>query len=195
MNTAPGFLGAIGALSPGLWGAIGVLSPGLLGAAGMPSPGPLGAIEGLPVAQAMRHWLWLYPCVEIVHILGFVLLAGSIAMFDLRLLGLSKSIPVPALARHLLPWTLGALLLIVPSGLLMFSAHAADFVGNPVFVLKMTLLMAAFVNAAAFHMGTYRSVAQWARDRPAPVAARLHAAASLLLWTSIIACGRLLAYT
>ena len=108
MDTAPGLLGAIGVLSPGFLGAIGVLSPGILGAAGMPSPGPLGAIEGLPVAQAMRHWLWLYPAVEIAHILGFVLLVGSIAMFDLRLLGLSKSIPVPALARHLLPWTLSS---------------------------------------------------------------------------------------
>ncbi|MGH8639201.1 MAG: DUF6644 family protein [Burkholderiales bacterium] len=159
------------------------------------APGPLGAIEGLPVAQAMRQWLWLYPGVEIVHILGFVLLVGSIVMFDLRLLGLSRAIPVPALARHLLPWTLGALLLIVPSGLLMFSAHAADFVGNPVFVLKMTLLIVAFVNAAAFHVGTYRSVAQWERDRPTPVSAKLHAAASLALWGAIISCGRLLAYT
>ena len=158
-------------------------------------PGLPGAIEGLPVAQAMRHWLWLYPGVEIVHILGFVLLVGSIAMFDLRLLGFSRTISVPALARHLLPWTLGALLLIVPSGLLMFSAHATDFVGNPVFVLKMVLLIAAGTNAAAFHMGTYRSVARWERDRPAPLAAKLHAAASLLLWAAIIACGRLLAYT
>lgn len=160
-----------------------------------PAPGPLGAIEALPVAAAMREWLWLYPAVEIVHILGFVLLAGSIAMFDLRLLGFSKAIPVPALARHLLPWTLGALILIVPSGLLMFAAHAAEFVENPVFVTKMMLLMAAGANALAFHAGTYRSVALWDRDRPAPAAAKLHAAASLALWASIIACGRLLAYT
>src|SRR5690606_24432582 len=108
-----------------------------------PAPGPLGAIEALPIAAAMREWLWLYPGVEIVHIVGFVLLAGSIAMLDLRLLGLSKSIPVPALARHVLPWTLGALILIVPSGLLMFAAHASEFVDNPVFLLKMMLLMAA----------------------------------------------------
>jgi hypothetical protein len=158
-------------------------------------PGPLGAIEGLPVAQAMRHWLWLYPGVEIVHILGFVLLAGSIAMFDLRLLGLSPSLPVSTLGRHLLPWTLGALALIVPSGLLMFSAHASDFVGNPIFALKLALLGLAGANAAAFHLGAYRSVAQWNRDRSPPPAAKWHAAASLALWTGIIACGRLLAYT
>jgi len=159
------------------------------------APGALGVIEGLPAAEAMRQWLWLYPAVEIVHIVGFVLLAGSIAMFDLRLLGFSKTIPVPALARHLLPWTLGALVLIVPSGLLMFTAHAADFVGNPIFLLKMGLLFAAGLNAAAFHLGVYRSVAHWERDSVAPARAKLHASASIAIWIAIIACGRLLAYT
>lgn len=159
------------------------------------APGPLGALERLHIAEAMRQWLWLYPAVEIVHILGFVLLAGSIAMFDLRLLGFSRTLPVPALARHLLPWTLGALVLIVPSGFLMFTAHVGDFVGNPVFLLKMGLLFAAGVNAAAFHLGPYRSVERRERDRPAPAAARLHAGASLAIWTGVIACGRLLAYT
>jgi hypothetical protein len=158
-------------------------------------PGPLGALEASPLAQAMRHWLWLYPAVEIVHLVGIALLVGSVAMFDLRLLGCSKSMPIPALARHLLPWTWGALLLVVPSGLLMFSAHAADFVANRVFLLKMGLLLAAGVNAAAFHMGAYAKVAGWERDAPAPGSARLHAAASFALWIAVIACGRLLAYT
>ena len=45
----------------------------------------------------MREWLWLYPSVEIVHIVGFVILVGSVAMFDLRVLGLSKQISVRAL--------------------------------------------------------------------------------------------------
>jgi hypothetical protein len=143
----------------------------------------------------MRHWLWLYPAVETVHLVGIALLVGSVAMFDLRLLGFSKAIPIPALARHLLPWTLGALLLVVPSGLMMFSAHAGDFVANPVFLLKMGLLLTAGVNAAAFHMGSYARVAEWERDLPAPGGARLHAAGSLALWVAVIACGRLLAYT
>ncbi len=55
---------------------------------------PLAAIERLPLALAMRHDLWLYPVVEIVHITGFVTLVGSIIVLDLRLLGLSKALPV-----------------------------------------------------------------------------------------------------
>lgn len=155
---------------------------------------PLAAIERLPLAVAMREDLWLYPAVEIVHIVGFVLLAGSIAVLDLRLLGLSQRLPVRALAAHVLPWSIGALLLIVPSGLLMFITHAGDFVSNPAFITKMALLMVAGLNAALFHAGVFRGAASWDANAAVPVTARMHAALSLLLWIAILACGRLLAY-
>lgn len=155
---------------------------------------PLAAIERLPLAVAMRHDLWLYPVVEIVHIAGFVLLVGSVVVFDLRLLGLTKALPVRMLARHVLPWSAGALLLIVPSGLLMFVAHAGDFIANPAFITKMSLLFCAGTNAAAFHAGVFRGVAAWDSGIAVPAAAKLHAVASLVIWTGVLACGRLLAY-
>jgi hypothetical protein len=151
-------------------------------------------IEQSPLAVAMRQELWLYPAVEILHILGFVTLVGSIAMLDLRLLGLSRALPVRHLARHLLPWTWGALLVIVPTGSLMFMAHATEFIDNRAFVLKLTLIFAAGLNAAAFQLGPFRSVAQWDEAVATPYRARLHAALSLVIWAGVIACGRLLAY-
>ena len=157
-------------------------------------PSAFLAIERSPLAIAMRQELWLYPSIEILHILGFVTLVGSIAMLDLRLLGMSRELSVRGLARHLLPWSLGALLIIVPTGLLMFMAHASDLIGNRAFVLKLTLIAAAATNAAAFHLGTFRSAEQWDRGVAPPLAARLHAAVSLLIWAGVIACGRLLAY-
>ena len=155
---------------------------------------PAGPIEALAIAKAMRENLWLYPSVEIVHIVGFVMLVGSVVMFDLRVLGLSRQVPVRALARHLLPWSLAALVLIVPSGLLMFAAHANDFISNRAFQVKMGLLLAAGLNAAIFHTGPYRSVAQWDTAVAAPGWARVSVALSIAIWLSIIACGRLLAY-
>ena len=162
----------------------------------METPGnsALAAIERSALATAMRQDLWLYPSVEIFHILGFVTLVGTIAALDLRLLGLSREISVRQLARHLLPWTIASLVVIVPTGLLMFIAHADDFIGNPAFILKLTLIMAAGANAAVFHAGSFRSVARWDRGVASPPAARLHAAASLIIWAGVIACGRLLAY-
>lgn len=151
-------------------------------------------IEQSPLAVAMRQELWLYPAVEVLHILGFVTLVGSIAMLDLRLLGLSRELPVRRLARHLLPWTWGALLVIVPTGSLMFMAHATEFIDNRAFVLKLTLIFAAGLNAAAFQLGPFRSVAHWDEDVATPCRARLHAALSLVIWAGVITCGRLLAY-
>ncbi|MGB9988897.1 DUF6644 family protein [Massilia sp. SM-13] len=148
-----------------------------------------------PLSETMRSSLWLYPWVEIVHIAGFALLVGSVAMFDLRLLGCGRALPVRALARHLLPWSLGSLLLVVPAGLLMFSAQPQDFLANRVFWLKLGLIALAGLNAGLFHLGPYRGVAAWDVQRPAPGLARLHAALSLLLWIAVICCGRLLAYT
>jgi hypothetical protein len=155
----------------------------------------MGAIEMSALGVAMRQSLWLYPIVEIVHLTGIALLVGSIAMLDLRLLGLSNSVPVRRLASHILPWTAASFLLIVPSGLSMFVAHAGDFIGSPVFVLKICLILSAGVNAAVFHAGVFRGAAQWDVNRAPPAVARLSAALSLLLWVSVIACGRLLAYT
>ena len=151
-------------------------------------------IEGLAVAKAMRSELWLYPSVEIVHIVGFAILVGSVVMFDLRVLGLSKQVPVRALARHLLPWSVAALVLIIPTGLMMFAAHAADFLGNRAFQLKMALLLAAGMNAVFFHTGPYASVDAWNVETRAPLSARLSVALSILLWIGVISCGRLLAY-
>jgi hypothetical protein len=164
-----------------------------------PAPGgALGALEGSGLGQAMRQWLWLYPSVETVHIVGIGLLFGSIAVLDLRLLGFSRSIPVKKLAAHVLPWSIGSFALIVPSGLLMFTAHATEFIESEVFILKMLLILAGFVNAAVFHTTVFRSADVWdaeeMRKLPPPPSVRASAAISLVLWIAVIACGRLLAY-
>lgn len=151
-------------------------------------------IEALAFARAMREQLWLYPAVEIVHIIGFAILVGSVVMFDLRVLGLSKAVSVRALSRHLLPWSVGALVLIVPTGFLMFSAHASDFIANRAFQIKMALLLTAGINAVIFRTGPYQTVSAWDTAVAAPLGARVSVALSILIWFSIIACGRLLAY-
>ena len=147
------------------------------------------------LGAAMRGDLWLYPMVEVVHILGFSVLFGAVLMFDLRVLGLSKNIEVTALARHLLTWSIAALLLVVPAGLMMFSAHPHDFASNGVFILKLCLIAAAGINAVLFHVGVYRSVDRWNTAIAAPGIAKIQALFSIALWVTVILCGRLLAYT
>ncbi|HXZ91735.1 MAG TPA: DUF6644 family protein [Burkholderiales bacterium] len=154
---------------------------------------PLAAIESLPLAVALRAPGALHDVVAIVHLTGVALLVGSVAVLDLRLLGLSRTIPVRRLAAHVLPWTAASFLLIVPSGLLMFLARAGELIGSPLFALKMMLILAGGTNAALFHAGTFRGVERWDTQVAPPAAARTAAAVSLVVWLAVLACGRLLA--
>ncbi len=145
------------------------------------------------VSLEMRGSTWLYPIVEIVHIVGFSVLVGCIVMFDLRVLGFARSFPLRAAGQMLLPCAIASLLLIVPAGLLLFSAHPHELAMNKVFQLKLLLIAMAGVNAFSFHLGVYRTASDWQANTPR--LARLHAALSLGLWIGVISCGRLLAYT
>src|SRR4029450_10611299 len=78
------------------------------------------AIEASSIARWMREALWAYPAVEAIHILALGLVVGSIVIVDLRLLGLSRDVPVSRLSRHALPWTVGAFVVAMCTGLLMF---------------------------------------------------------------------------
>ena len=153
------------------------------------------AIESSGVGRLLRESLWAYPIAETLHIVGLATLYGSVLIVDLRLLGLNRSLPVSRLARHALPWTVGAFLLVMVTGLLMFTAHAEDFLTNRVFIFKMGLIATAGVNAALLHTGVMRTVAAWDVNVMPPSRVRLSAVFSILLWTTVIACGRLLAYT
>lgn len=151
-------------------------------------------LEATPIAAAVRESPWLYPMIETTHIFGFVILVGAAAMFDLRLFGFSRNLPVDETARHVLPWSRASLLAVVPSGFLLFMSDATGKWANPAFRLKMVLLLLAGLNALLFHRWTFRSVAGWNQNAPSPARAKVAAVASLLLWAGVISCGRLIAY-
>lgn len=140
----------------------------------------------------MRASPFLYPTAEVLHILGFVILVGSIMALDLRILGLGQAIPIRPMARLVLPLSRVGFVLAVAMGFLLFSADAAHVVSNPAFQAKLLLIGAALVNIAAAHAGPWRQAAEW--DDQAPGGARLTALLSLLLWISAVVAGRLIAY-
>jgi hypothetical protein len=153
------------------------------------------AIEATGLGRMMRESLWAFPIVETIHICAFAIVVGSIVMLDLRLLGVSRRVPVSRLAAHVLPWTILAFFVAALAGLTMFTAHANDYLTNRVFMLKMGLILLAGINAAMLHAGAMRAVGAWDTDAGPPPRVRLAAALSIVLWLGVIACGRLLAYT
>ena len=157
--------------------------------------GWLAALESSGLGGTLRQSLWLYPLVEVAHILGFALLLGSIAAFDLRLMGVrAPLLPAAALARLLLPVSVAGFALAVPTGLLLFTTEATALAGNPAFLAKMALAALALANIAVFHGCAGRRMAAWSLDVKPPRAARLAGALSLALWVAVLASGRLIAY-
>ena len=151
-------------------------------------------LENSFLAESIRRSLWLYPFLEIVHIIGIVLLVGAVVMFDFRLIGLSKNLPLMLLGKHLLPWSLRALFLIIPSGVLLFITNAETLGRDPTFWIKLTLILLAGLNAAFFHRFLLKSSRILNENfTPSPVV-KVVALLSITLWLAIIACGRLLAY-
>lgn len=154
----------------------------------------LGWIEENFLAVAIRQSQWMYPALEILHIVGIVLLVGPAFMFDLRLLGFAKKLSISALATYLLSWSRRGLILIVPSGLLLFTTNAITLGHDPVFWLKMALLILAGFNALIFHRIIFRYDTSTKENLELPRASKITALISIVVWLAIITCGRLLAY-
>ena len=141
-----------------------------------------------PWSHAMNSYEWVFPAVQSLHFIGFAMSIGTIAIVDLRLLGLGMRRQSPAeLAADLAPWTLAGIAVMLTTGPLMFSTDAVAYHFNPSFQFKMACLMLALL----FHFTLHRRAVR--PDVP-PFAAKLAAAISLLLWTAVVGGGRMIAF-
>ncbi len=135
---------------------------------------------------SLKAVAWVYPTLEIIHILGIGLLLGNLFLLELRVLGMGPGLPVKELARLSLGIVAVGFCMAAASGLLMFATQAAELLTNRVFTLKMLLLSAVACNAAWFHgRGSLDKL-----DRTA----KLQMLLSGLLWIAIVSCGRWIAY-
>ncbi len=149
-------------------------------------------IQTTPPGIAMRESVWIFNVVETIHTLGIVLVAGTIMLVDLRLLGLGlRDESVPDVVRRIVPWTLSGFCLMLFTGSWLFAGEALKLYASPAFRVKLVLLLLAGVNALVFHLTVYRRVGEWVG---VPARARMAGVLSLLLWIGVIAAGRSIAY-
>jgi len=145
-----------------------------------------------PWSVALHESLYGYPIVESIHVWALCLFVGMAVVLDLRLTGLSfTSVPVSQIARRILPWTTFGFVLMVISGILLFYAIPVRSYQNIFFRVKLLLLVLAGLNAWVFHP---RGIQSWDKDPIPPRSARFAGYASLVLWMTIIFCGRMIAY-
>ena len=156
----------------------------------------LKLIEASRFATTIRDSIWMFPIIESIHVMSFSLVVGTIAIIDLRLLGLaSTQRSFQRMASDILKWTWAAFALAVATGLTMFTTNAPIYYHNPFFRTKMVLLVLAGVNMAVFEMTAGRTVHSWDKARPAPRSGKAVAVLSLAIWISVIFMGRLIGFT
>jgi hypothetical protein len=139
--------------------------------------------------HAIRNSAWLFPFIEIFHLLALGLLGGTLVLVNLSLVGIRfGSASTSELARELRPWMLGSVVVMLISGFLLFSTEAVKMYGNWAFQLKMTFLLLAVLFTLTIHRKVIDS------HRTAVGLRRLAAVISLLLWLGVGLGGRALGY-
>ena len=146
---------------------------------------------------AIRESDSLFPWLESFHVLAITLVVGSIAIVDLRLIGMaSLDRAVTRLTKDVLPITWIAFAVAVVTGCLLFISNAVNYAHNIYFQLKMLTLLLAGANMLFFHFVVGRDIASWGGSAATtPVPARLAGCASLILWVCIVAFGRWIGFT
>jgi len=156
--------------------------------------GLLGAIEQSWLGVAARESVWLYPSANVGHILGLMILAGSIALIDARLLGAFREMAPGPFLRVGRRFAIAGLLTMLLTGSVLFAAEATHVSANLIFQTKLALIGTALANVLLFELFVARQVRIGIAGVTMPVAARLSAALSLGLWLGVATAGRLIAY-
>lgn len=129
-----------------------------------------------------------FPILECIHIVCFSLSLGTIALVDLRLLGIGMRHQTPAqLQEDTWVWSLVGIVLMIFSGLLLFSSDTDMYTPNPAFHFKMGMLALAIL----FNYTIRRTTAQ---AKVTPAYGKLVGATSLALWSAVVFGGIFIAF-
>ena len=142
---------------------------------------------------AIMETRWGWPIAESIHFIGLTLLFGSIAAWDLRLVGVARSVPIAAFHR-LVPISMFGFTLNAATGAMFLMTYPNQYVYNPAFHLKVLCLMLAGANIVVFYATTYRRANVASATGSPPLGARIAGVVSLLCWTAVIILGRMITF-
>ena len=147
---------------------------------------------GTPIGEGIRNSTWLFPVIEAFHLLGLGLVAGSVLLVDLRLLGvgLSKQ-PAAQLWASARPWLLGGVTVMFASGTPLFLSESIKCLYSFAFWVKMTSLLLVLL----FTFTVLRRVTQAGLTSDRPLSGRLTALISLVLWFGVAWGGRWIGFS
>ena len=141
------------------------------------------ALEQMGWVKTFGSTGWMYASVSVVHYLTMFWFIGSMAVVDLRVMGVAaRKRNLTELSVQIFPWAWTGLVLAVISGFLMFLTDAGDWAPDPVFHWKLALIALSIVFAILVQIW----VPKWAAVPEIPNWGRIIAAIALLLWIATI---------
>jgi len=133
------------------------------------------------ISDTLNNSEWVFALAECVHIGGFAVGVGSIALVDFRMLNLGlRRETAGRILKYTELWTVVALLFVVFSGVALFLSQTEIYRVNLIFPIKMYVLAAALI----YNFTIHRKVATM--ENPPPVLSKVVAIVSLLLWVSVV---------
>jgi hypothetical protein len=151
-------------------------------------------LEQTEPSQFIQKAGWVVPSVQTVHILAISAVAGSALILNLRLLGLlCTGQSLQSVSKRFAPVIWWSLPVLLATGTILTIGEPGRELLNPVFRIKMVLILAAMGLLAFFQGRLSRNPSRYdgATGRSAAFSIALP---SLLLWTGIVIAGRLIAY-
>jgi hypothetical protein len=143
----------------------------------------------------IRESTWAEPIIETLHVLTLTVFLGFVMLLDLRLLDVAlRQTPVSQVFKRLNPPLFAAFGVMLVTGVSLFAGDPVLFYSTLFFKLKMVMLLAAMLNVVVFTLTVGRSLPEWDRLAHTPRGAKLTGLFSLVLWISVVACGRGIAY-
>jgi len=142
------------------------------------------------ISNVIRNSTWIFPIVEVFHLLGLTMLLGTVTLIDARILGLGmRRQSISKVGTDLTPWMLGGAALTICTGIPLFLSEAMKCYGNAAFPYKMSCLAGGLVLVAL----TQRSINS-PKTRMNPALMKVVAVLSLCLWYGVALAGRAIAF-
>ena len=141
------------------------------------------------------HEAWVIPTIQSIHIAGIGVVLACVLMMSLRVLGYAGADQsVMQTQQRFGPWLIGALWLLLGTGILMIIGEPVRELVTFSFWAKMTLVATGAVIALAFQRSVAAHGPDWEQEVGSHAPVKALAVATLLVWIAVVFLGRLIAY-
>ncbi len=151
------------------------------------------ALEDTTLSAYMRRARWAWVICESLHFFGMSLLIGTVGLFDLRLLGFARQVPILVLHR-LIPIGIAGFALNLATGFCFLAGTPDQYLFNAAFHVKVALVAIAGLNVLFFYGRVFARLHALPAEAPPPLSAQVAGAVSLTAWVGVMSAGRLLTF-